>query len=70
MWDNELDYSRRINEQTLYRVADIFGLTVFTHVGADLSYNTGSRVARIKGVLLKIPMLRRLREWMNLKRRG
>ncbi len=70
MWDNELDYSRRINAQTRYRVADIVGLTALTHIGADLSYNTGSRITRIKGVLLKIPVLRKLLEWMNLKRRG
>jgi GT2 family glycosyltransferase len=41
MWETELDYSRRVNLQRQFFIADIGGWTLFKHIGAELSFNTG-----------------------------
>jgi len=51
----ELDFSRRVNLQQSYFIADVVGLNVFKHIGAHLSYNTNTVPARIVKKLERIP---------------
>ena len=39
MWDVELDYSQRINNQNTWKIADCENLYIFDHIGEDYSYN-------------------------------
>ncbi len=55
MWEMELDFSRRANAQTNTFVADIEGMDVFSHIGFDYSYNTGSWRARLARVISSLP---------------
>lgn len=65
MWDAELDYSQRVNAQTEFVIGDCPDLTAFDHIGAELSYNKGSLLSRIKGALLKLPGMPALRDLRN-----
>ncbi len=70
MWDAELDYSRRINNQKDFAVADIVGLVAFEHIGEEYSYNTGPLHARIKKILLQFRFFRKLRVIKSRALRG
>jgi hypothetical protein len=63
MWETELDFSRRVNVQTRYFVADIAGTNVFEHIGADLSFNTGPWKTRMAKRIKKLPLGNALLEW-------
>jgi hypothetical protein len=55
MWECELEYSQRINAQTKCFVADVYGMDVFEHIGAEFSFSTGNLNARIARQLNKLP---------------
>lgn len=46
MWECELDYSRRVNAQSRYLIADL-DRPAFHHIGEPLSFNTGNWRARV-----------------------
>ena len=58
MWDCELDYARRVNAQSEYVIADLAGTDAFRHIGAELSYNRGARMAQMSMALSKYPITR------------
>ena len=55
MWEAELEFSRRVNEQTRTFIADIEGMNVFEHIGAEHSFNTGSKKARLAKKISSYP---------------
>jgi len=55
MWEMELDFACRVNAQTTTFIADIEGLDGFSHIGADHSYNTGTRRARLAKRIAALP---------------
>src|SRR5262249_316715 len=54
MWACELDFARRVNRQLHHFVADISGLSVFKHIGAEHSFNTSSLKTRLAKRLERI----------------
>jgi GT2 family glycosyltransferase len=65
MWETELDYSRRINAQRNFFVADIAGWTLFKHIGAELSFNTGPLKAQLATRLARTSFGARVLEAMR-----
>ncbi len=61
MWETELDFSRRVNAQTHYFIAEVTGMDAFRHIRTDLSFNRGSARARwakkIESLWLGKPLL-------------
>jgi GT2 family glycosyltransferase len=55
MWETELDYSRRVNSQSSWFIAEVTGAAAFRHIGENLSFNTGSFRQRLFGLVRKIP---------------
>lgn len=53
MWDMELNFCQRVNDQEKYYVAYVEELSVFRHIGADFSYNTGNWRSRVAKRLIK-----------------
>lgn len=54
MWDTELDYSRRVNAQTHWCVADMPDVDAFRHVGEAYSYNWPWK-KRVEHLVRKVP---------------
>lgn len=54
----ELDFSRRVDEQTRFRVAFIDGYDVFEHIGAAHSFNPSARRAALGARLRANPVTR------------
>jgi Glycosyl transferase family 2 len=69
MWETELDYSRRVNGQMRFFVADVPTMDAFSHIGQELSFNTGSWRVRYAKRLERIGAGRgALETWRLLKR--
>lgn len=54
MWDTELDYSRRVNAQTRWHVADMPDVDAFRHIGEEYSYNWPWK-KRVEHLVRRIP---------------
>ncbi len=54
MWDTELEYSRRVNAQARWHVADMPQIDAFRHIGESYSYNWPWK-KRIEHLVKKLP---------------
>lgn len=55
MWETELEFSCRVNAQATTYIADIKRMNIFSHVGADYSYNSASRKVRLAKRISSVP---------------
>ena len=70
MWETELEFSQRVNAQTEFFIADIAGMTVFEHIGAELSFNTGPWKARLAKRIERLPLGSAILRWYRLNTRS
>lgn len=54
MWDTELDYSRRVNAQVRWFVADLPQVDAFRHIGEAYTYNWPWK-KRVERIVRKVP---------------
>ena len=67
MWVAELDYCQRVNAQTQWKVADWPGVSVFEHIGEELSYNRPWK-SQVVAAVRSLPGGARLHDWYERTR--
>lgn len=68
MWEAELEFSRRVNAQTNSFIADVEGMNVFAHIGAEHSYNVSSKKLLAKKISRYPGGARAIEAYFGLKR--